>query len=86
MTIFTAEHRALAENLGTKCSSEPAESTDSAPEAGAPETEITPEMVEAGLEELWAHPITEPTEAEMRIAVTCVVRAALSSRPRSPHR
>ena len=41
---------------------------------------ITPEMIEAGLTELWTHPITEPTEAEMREAVASVFRAMIAAR------
>lgn len=37
--------------------------------------EITSAMIEAGLGELWTHPIMEPTEAEMRVAVREVVEA-----------
>jgi hypothetical protein len=41
----------------------------------ADEIEITSEMIEAGLRELYYHPITsEPTEDEMRVAVTSVFR------------
>ena len=48
--------------------------------AGAPEAEIeiTPEMIEAGLEALYSFPITEPFESEMREAVAAVYRAMCS--------
>lgn len=44
------------------------------PATPADEIEITPEMIEAGLEALYGFPITEPTEAEMRVAVAEVFR------------
>lgn len=44
------------------------------------EIEITPEMIEAGLAELWNHDITEPREDEMREAVRSVYSAMHKSR------
>lgn len=38
------------------------------------EIEITPEMIEAGMEELFRHDIQEPCEDEMREAVAAVFR------------
>ena len=52
---------------------------DNKPEKRA-EVEITPEMIEAGLECLWGFPVTEPTEGEMREAVKAVFIAMLAAR------
>ena len=48
------------------------------------EIEITPEMIEAGLSELWNHDITEPRESEMREAVRAVYFAMRTSREQTP--
>lgn len=54
-------------------------------EAGAPgkeeEIEATPEMIEAGLDELWNHNIMEPRHDEMRIAVASIYRVMSEARP-----
>lgn len=50
---------------------------------GAPEmdeVEITPEMIEAGLEELYKHPVMEPDDGTMREAVKCVFKRMMASR------
>jgi hypothetical protein len=54
--------------------------------AGAPanEIEITPEMIEAGLEALYRFPIEDPFESEMRKAVAAVYRAMVSRSTRTP--
>lgn len=39
------------------------------------EIEITPEMIEAGLDELYNHDITEPRKDDMRLAVRSVYSA-----------
>ena len=39
-----------------------------------PEIEITPEMIRAGLDELYGHPILEPSPETMAIAVEAVFR------------
>jgi hypothetical protein len=44
------------------------------------ECEITPEMIEAGLDELYSHDITEPRRAEMREAVRAVFAAMCAAR------
>jgi hypothetical protein len=44
-------------------------------EVATNEIEITPEMIEAGLNALYGFPITEPFESEMREAVATVYRA-----------
>jgi hypothetical protein len=49
---------------------------------GKTEIEITPEMIEAGLDELWNHSITEPTEREMRAAVKAVFLAMIAAHPK----
>ena len=64
---------------GTKYSSEPAEGN--APEAGAPEIEVTPAMIEAGAEVVWqSFSDTEPygssfardvAERVFRVMVVC---------------
>jgi hypothetical protein len=46
------------------------------------EIEVTPEMIEAGLDEIWNHPIMEPTESELRVAVEGVFRAMIRARAR----
>lgn len=46
------------------------------------EIKVTPEMIEAGVEELWLHDITEPTEGGLAIAVDSVFRVMLSRRDR----
>ena len=48
-------------------------------EAGAPEIEISPEMIEAGVDVLFSFPITDPSESEMRMAVGAVF-VAMSNR------
>lgn len=44
------------------------------------EIEVTPEMIDAGLTEIWRHPITEPDRDVLWEAVSCVLRAALRAR------
>jgi hypothetical protein len=55
----------------------PVGTEDDSRSAGAPanEIEITPEMIEAGLNALYGFPITEPFESEMREAVVSVYKA-----------
>jgi hypothetical protein len=45
------------------------------------ETEITSEMIEAGLEELYKFPIMDPWEENLREAVIHVFRAMQKARP-----
>jgi hypothetical protein len=63
-------------------------STAKAEGAGAPETkiEITPEMIEAGCEQMdaLAHPALEPTPKERRLAVIEIFRAMIAAQPKSP--
>ena len=48
------------------------------------EIEVTPEMIEAGLEALYCFPITEPDDASMKKAVVAVFSAMLSVRELAP--
>lgn len=41
------------------------------------EIEVTPEMIEAGVDELYRHDILEPKRVEMKVAVSEVFRAML---------
>jgi hypothetical protein len=50
---------------------------------GAPEIEITPEMIEAGFAKLYEFDITHPMEGEMREAVRDVFLSMLRARPKS---
>jgi hypothetical protein len=48
------------------------------------EIEVTPEMIEAGVEDLWS--VTcEPSELEMRNALIKIYRAMHAVRPKSAH-
>jgi hypothetical protein len=57
----------------TRSGDRPAEELD--------KVEITPEMIEAGLAELYRHDITVPFRAEMMVAVKQVYRSMCSVRP-----
>jgi hypothetical protein len=46
------------------------------------EIEITPEMIEAGVEELYSHPILQPDDQSMALAVSAVFRTMLALSPR----
>ena len=46
-------------------------------ESSAPEIEITPEMIEAGLGALFRFHISEPDDDEMREAVAAVFRSMI---------
>lgn len=43
------------------------------------EIEVTPEMIEAGVERLYCFPITEPDEDSMRAAVAEVYRVMVAT-------
>ena len=43
-----------------------------------PEIEVTPEMIEVGVEELYCHDIMEPTDEAMKKAVSAVYRVMAS--------
>ena len=53
-------------------------------EAGAPEPEVNPEMIEAGVRTYWRHPAIEPSSAEARELVSDIYRAMVSARKACP--
>jgi hypothetical protein len=53
-------------------------------ESSETEIEVTPAMIEAGLERLYEFDITQPDPAELRLAVEAVLRAGLESHRKCP--
>jgi hypothetical protein len=52
----------------------------SRPASETDEVEVTSETIEAGLEEIWRHDITEPVAGELRAAVAAIYRAMREAR------
>jgi hypothetical protein len=50
------------------------------------EIEVTPEMVEAGLNELWSHDLCEARKEEFRVAVVAAFSAMMSAHERERRR
>jgi hypothetical protein len=50
------------------------------------EIEVTPEMIEAGLDELWSHDLCEAGREEFRTAALAVFRAMMSAHERERRR
>jgi hypothetical protein len=49
-------------------------------EAGAPQIEITPEMIEAGATVVWQSPIECPTEQDVHLMVKRILRVMTQAR------